>query len=83
MCPGGERMRKDKLFRASQKLEESKEFKNLPHNARDEGLILGWGTKIPQALGRLRTCAKTTEPTQHNKRFPHDAIKTQHSQIRK
>ena len=76
-------MRKDKLFRASQKLEEWEELKNLPHNAGDTGLIPGWGTKIPHALGQLRTCAKTTEPTQHNKRFPHDVIKTQHSQIHK
>ena len=83
MCPGGERVRKDKLFRASEKLEELEELKNLPHNAGDAGLIPGWGTKIPHALGQLRTCAKTIKPTQHNKRFPHDAIKTQHSQIHK
>ena len=83
MCPGGERMRKDKLFRASEKLEELEELKNLPHNAGDAGLIPDWGTKIPHALGQLRTCAKTIKPTQHNKRFPHDAIKTQHSQIHK
>ena len=76
-------MRKDKLFRASEKLEELEELKNLPHNAGDAGLIPDWGTKIPHALGQLRTCAKTIKPTQHNKRFPHDAIKTQHSQIHK
>ena len=63
MCPGGERVRKDKLFRASEKLEELEELKNLPHNAGDAGLIPDWGTKIPHALGQLRTCAKTIRST--------------------
>ena len=31
--------------------------KNLSSNAGDVGLILGWGTKIPNALGQLRLCA--------------------------
>ena len=62
MCPGGERVRKDKLFRASEKLEELEELKNLPHNAGDAGLIPGWGTKIPHALGQLRTVPKLLSP---------------------
>ena len=31
--------------------------KTSPSNAGDVGLILGWGTKIPNALGQLRLCA--------------------------
>ena len=34
--------------------------KNSPCNARDMGLILGWGTKIPHAAEQLS--AVTTEP---------------------
>ena len=30
--------------------------KNLPSNAGDMGLILGWGTKIPHAVGQLSPC---------------------------
>ena len=48
-------MRKDKLFRASEKLEELEELKNLPHNAGDAGLIPDWGTKIPQAAWLKRS----------------------------
>ena len=33
--------------------------KNTPSNAGDMGLIPGWGTKIPHALGQLRPWVKT------------------------
>ena len=36
--------------------------KNLPSNAGDAGLILGWGAKIPHAMGQLSPRAATTEP---------------------
>ena len=36
--------------------------KNLPSNPGDEGLIPGWGTKIPQASEQLSPQATTTEP---------------------
>ena len=35
--------------------------KNLPSNAGDAGLIPGWGTKIPHAMGQLSSRATTTE----------------------
>ena len=35
--------------------------KNLPCNARDVGLIPGWGTKIPYAVEQLSPCTATTE----------------------
>ena len=39
--------------------------KNLPSNAEDMGLILGWGTKIPHdAVGHLSPCTATREPAQ-------------------
>ena len=47
--------------------------KNLPSNAGDTGLIPGWGTKIPHAVGQLSVCAQlesprdaTTKPAHHN-----------------
>ena len=40
--------------------------KNLPSNAGDAGLIPGWGTKIPHAVGQLSPSATTMEPTRHN-----------------
>ena len=39
--------------------------KNLPSNARDEGLIPGGGTKMPQATGQLSLQVTTTEPGSH------------------
>ena len=33
--------------------------KNLPSNAGNEGLIPGWGTKIPLAMGQLSPHATT------------------------
>ena len=30
---------------------------SLPPNAGDSGLIPGWGTKIPHAVGQLSLCA--------------------------
>ena len=35
--------------------------KNLPANAKEMGLIPGWGAKIPCAVGQLSPCATTTE----------------------
>ena len=40
--------------------------KNPPSNAGDAGLILGWGTKIPHAMGQLSP--RTLEPARHNSR---------------
>ena len=37
--------------------------KNLPSNAGEAGLILGWRTKIPHALWQLCPWTATTEPT--------------------
>ena len=36
--------------------------KNPSCNSGDMGLILGQGTKIPQAMEKLSPCAITTEP---------------------
>ena len=36
--------------------------KNPPSNAGDTGLVPGWGTKIPHALGQLNLHTATTEP---------------------
>ena len=38
--------------------------KDPPSNAVDTGLIPGWGTKIPQALGQQSLCC-TTKPVVH------------------
>ena len=35
--------------------------KNLPSNPGDEGLISGWGTKIPQAQEQLTPATQTAE----------------------
>ena len=35
--------------------------KNPPSNAEDEGLIPGWGTKIPHLVEQLSLCSTTTE----------------------
>ena len=40
--------------------------KNPPCNARDTGLIPGWGTKIPQASEQLSLRAATAEPWSHS-----------------
>jgi len=40
--------------------------KNLPWKAGDLGLIPGWGTKIPHAMGQLNQQATITESTHHN-----------------
>ena len=45
--------------------------KNLPSNAGDEGLISGWGTKIPHAAGQLSPRATTTELTHLNETEAH------------
>ena len=36
--------------------------KNPPSNAGDAGLITGWGTKVPNAVGQLSPRTATTEP---------------------
>ena len=41
---------------------------NLPCNAGNTGLILGWGTKIPSAMEQLENpCAAMKDPKSHNK----------------
>ena len=40
--------------------------KNPPSIAEDIGLTPSQGTNIPHALGRLSSCASTTEPEHHN-----------------
>ena len=35
--------------------------KNPPYNAREAGLILGWGTKIPHAVEKLSPQATTKD----------------------
>ena len=40
--------------------------KNLSFNAGDVGLIPGWGTKIPNALGQLSLCATFREQPSHH-----------------
>ena len=50
--------------------------KNPPLNAGDMGLILGWGTRIPRAMGQLTLHATlTTEPIQQQK-ILHGTAKT-------
>ena len=61
--------------------------KNLPSNAGDIGLIPGWGTNIPHAMGQLSPCAATTEPMcprahmPQLKRSPCAATNIQHKYI--
>ena len=40
--------------------------KTLSSNAGDVGLIPGWGTKIPNALGQLSLCATSREQPSHH-----------------
>ena len=40
--------------------------KNSPSNAGESGLIPGWGTKIPHALGQLSRRVTTKEPVYCN-----------------
>ena len=40
--------------------------KNSPSNAGESGLIPGWGTKIPHALGQLSLNTVTKEPVSHD-----------------
>ena len=42
--------------------------KNLPCNSGDMGLISGWGTKIPHAMGKLSPGATAAEPAPCNER---------------
>ena len=44
--------------------------KNPPSNARDVGLIPGWGTKIPHTAGQLSPHAATTELTRYRAHMP-------------
>ena len=39
---------------------------SLPSDAGDSGLILGWGTKIPHAVGQLSLCASMEGSTYCN-----------------
>ena len=41
--------------------------KNSPSSAKDTGVILGQGTKIPHAAGQMSTSATMTEPMYYNK----------------
>ena len=41
--------------------------KNLPSKAGDVGLIPGWGTKIPQAIGQLSLCTAILYATAREK----------------
>ena len=50
--------------------------KNPFANAGDQGLFLGWGTKIPHVSGQLSLCTTTRES-------PYTTVKTQHSQSKK
>ena len=50
--------------------------KNPPLNAGDMGLVLGWGTRIPHAMGQLTLHATvTTEPILQQK-ILHGTTKT-------
>ena len=42
--------------------------KSLPYNAEVMGLIPGWETKIPHAMGQQSLRATTTEPVELNQR---------------
>ena len=60
------------------------EVKNLSFNAGDMGLMPGWGTKIPHALGQLSLHAATTYLPQLESLFnttksPHDAMHILHA----
>ena len=50
---------------------------NLPSNARDAGLIPGWGTKIPHGVGQLSPC--TLESMLSIKRSSRITVKTHYS----
>ena len=50
--------------------------KNPLANAGDQGLFLGWGTKIPHVSGQLSLCATTREkPTLLRRKILYIAIK--------
>ena len=53
--------------------------KNLPSNAGDVGLILGWGIKILYVSEQLSPCTATRETPHTSTKRPHDAMKTQGS----
>ena len=55
--------------------------KKPPSNARDAGLIPGWGTKLPHAVGQLSP--RTLEPTATTREKPRASTKTRRSQINK
>ena len=65
--------------------------KNSPSNAGESGLIPGWGTKIPHALGQLSRQVTTKEPVYCNTqdqrscgiKILHATTKTQCSQVYK
>ena len=40
--------------------------KNLPSNARDAGLIPGWGPRIPRAVEQIRPSTTTRQSLSHN-----------------
>ena len=54
--------------------------KKPPSNAGDMGLIPGWGTKIPHAIGQLSPSAAISEPTHSGAWVPQlDTEKPTHS----
>ena len=57
--------------------------KNLPSNAGDVGLILGWGIKILYVSEQLSPCIATRETPHTSTKRPHDAMKTQGSKKKK
>ena len=57
--------------------------KNLPYNAGDTSLIPRLGTKTPRAAEQLKLHTTTGKSVCQNRRIPHAATKTQHSQINK
>ena len=57
--------------------------KNLPSNAGDVGLILGWGIKILYVSEQLSLCIATRETLHTSTKRPHDAMKTQGSKKKK
>ena len=53
--------------------------KNPPSNAGDVGLIPGWGTKIPHAMGKLSS--QLEKPTGHNEHSVQQKPKQTHTVI--
>ena len=63
----GERIKiKDQKSKKLKDFPSGPVIKDLPSKAGDVGFIPGWGTKVPQTIGRLSLCTATDNPICHD-----------------